>query len=523
MSAMLEPELKAQLGEYLERLVVTVEIEAHVDDSQASRDMLGLLADITSLTPKITVRETREGGQRKPSFTLARTGEPARVAFAGLPLGHEFTSLVLALLQVGGHPPKVDEATLEQIRNLDGEYAFETYISLTCQNCPDVVQALNLMAVVNPRIRHTMIEGSEFEQEVASRRILSVPSVYLNGELFGQGRMEVAEIVAKLDRGAEKRAAAKMSAAEPFDMLIIGGGPAAASAAIYAARKGIRVGIASERFGGQVLDTMAIENLISVPHTEGPQLAAELEQNVRAHAVELMNLQRAEKLLPGELTEIRFANGASLRARSVIVATGARWRELGVPGEKEYRNRGVAYCPHCDGPLFKGRDVAVVGGGNSGVEAAIDLAGIVKSVALVEFDSRLRADAVLVNKLASLPNVTVHLNTQSTEVTGDGEKVTGLVLRDRASGETRQLPLAGVFVQIGLVPNTDWLKGTVALTGRGEIEIDSRGATSVPGVYAAGDCTTEPFKQIVVAMGAGSTAALSAFEHLIRTPVAAAA
>jgi alkyl hydroperoxide reductase subunit F len=517
---MLEADLKAQLGEYLERIVVPVEITAHVDDGQGSRDLQALLADITSLTSKVTVRETREGDARKPSFSLARAGEGPRVSFAGLPLGHEFTSLVLALLQVGGYPPKVDEETIAQIRALEGDFEFETYISLSCQNCPDVVQALNLMAVLNPRIRHTMIEGSEFEQEVASRRILSVPAVWLNGESFGLGRMELPEILAKLDKGASKREAEKMNAAEPYDVLIVGGGPAAASAAIYAARKGIRVGIAAERFGGQVLDTLGIENLISVPHTEGPVLAAELERNVRAHAVDVLNLQRAEKLVPGDLAEIHFANGASLKARSVILATGARWRELGVPGEQQYRNRGVAYCPHCDGPLFKGRDVAVVGGGNSGVEAAIDLAGIARSVTLVEFDSKLRADAVLVNKLLSLPNVTVLTSAQTTEVTGDGEKVTGITVRDRNTDEQRHIPLAGVFVQIGLVPNTDWLKGTVALSNRGEIEIDARGATSLPGVFAAGDCTTVPFKQIVVAMGAGSTAALSAFDHLIRAPAA---
>jgi alkyl hydroperoxide reductase subunit F len=520
MSAMLEADMKAQLGAYLERLVTPVEITAHIDEGAGSRDMLALLADITSLTSKITVRETRDSDARKPSFSLARPGESPRVHFAGLPLGHEFTSLVLALLQVGGYPPKVDESTVEQIRHLEGDYTFETYISLSCQNCPDVVQALNLMAVLNPRIHHTMIEGSAFEQEVAARRILSVPAVYLNGESFGMGRMELPEILAKLDKGSVQRDAAKMNAAAPYDVLVIGGGPAAAAAAVYAARKGIRVGVAAERFGGQVLDTLGIENLISIPHTEGPALAAELEQNVRANGVEVMNLQRAEQLTPGGLTEVRFANGASLKARSVILATGARWRELGVPGEKDYRNRGVAYCPHCDGPLFKGRDIAVVGGGNSGVEAAIDLAGIVKSVTLIEFDAQLRADAVLVNKLRSLPNVTILTSAQTTEVTGDGEKVTGISVRDRSSNEVRQIPLAGVFVQIGLVPNTDWLKGAVALSGRGEIEIDARGATSVPGVFAAGDCTTVPFKQIVVAMGAGSTAALSAFDHLIRSSAA---
>jgi NADH-dependent peroxiredoxin subunit F len=525
---MLDATLKSQLAGYLERLVAPVEITAHVDDSPASAEMRELLAELTALSPRITVREIRgsdvRGGPRVPSFALNRPGEQARIAFAGLPLGHEFTSLVLALLQVGGYPPKIDAETIQQIQALEGDLEFETYISLSCQNCPDVVQALNLLAVLNPRIRHTMIDGALFEQEVAGRRILSVPSMFLNGELFGQGRMELAQILARLDKGATSRAAAQMNLAAPFDVLIVGGGPAGAAAAIYAARKGIRVGVAAERFGGQLLDTMGIENLVAVRETEGPALAAALEQNVRAHDVQVMNLQRAEKLVPGhasgELTEVRFAGGAALKARSVVIATGARWREINVPGEKEYRNRGVAYCPHCDGPLFKGRDVAVIGGGNSGVEAAIDLAGLVHHVTLIEFDAALRADAVLVNKLRSLPNVSIITSAQTTEVTGDGEKVTGLVYRDRLGGESHAVKLAGVFVQIGLVPNTDWLREVVRLSKHGEIETDARGQTSVPGVFAAGDCTTVPFKQIVTAMGDGATAALGAFEHLIRAPLA---
>jgi NADH-dependent peroxiredoxin subunit F len=524
---MLDATLKSQLASYLERLTAPVEITAHIDGSGESREMLALLADITSLSPKITTREVRDGDSRVPSFALGRPGEQARIGFAGLPLGHEFTSLVLALLQVGGHPPRVDAETIRQIQALDGDFAFETYISLSCQNCPDVVQALNLLAVLNPRIRHTMIDGALFEQEIAARRILSVPSIHLNGEPFGQGRMELAQILAKLDKGATSRAAARMNTAAPFDVLIVGGGPAGASAAIYAARKGIRVGVAAERFGGQLLDTLGIENLVSVRETEGPKLAAALEQNVRSNDVQVMNLQRAERLIPARsndgLAEVQFAGGASLRARSVIIATGARWREINVPGEKEYRNRGVAYCPHCDGPLFKGRDVAVIGGGNSGVEAAIDLAGIVNHVTLIEFDAALRADAVLVNKLNSLPNVSIVTSAQTTEVTGDGEKVTGLVYRDRAGGESHAVQLAGVFVQIGLVPNTDWLKDAVRLSKHGEIETDARGQTSVPGVFAAGDCTTVPFKQIVTAMGDGAAAALGAFDYLIRAPLAAVA
>jgi alkyl hydroperoxide reductase subunit F len=520
---MLEQDLKEQLGNYLTRLTGDVEITAFVDDSAGSVQMLELLADISAVSSRVTVKQSRDANERTPSFALARPGESSRIRFAGLPLGHEFTSLVLALLQVGGYPPKVEAEVIEQIKALDGEYDFRTYISLTCQNCPDVVQALNLMAVLNPRIRHTMVDGSEFEQEVASLNIRSVPAVYMNDQSFGQGRMGVEEILAKLDRGAAARKAAELSKRETYDMLIVGGGPAGASAAIYAARKGIRVGVAAERFGGQVLDTLGIENLISVKHTEGPQLAMALEQNVKSLDVDIMNLQRAEKLVAGETFELKFAGGASLRAKSLVIATGARWRELGVPGEKEYRNRGVAYCPHCDGPLFKGKEVAVVGGGNSGVEAAIDLAGIVKHVTLLEFGPQLRADAVLVNKLKSLPNVDILTSAETLAVSGNGTEVTGLRYRDRGTGAEQDLPLAGVFVQIGLVPNTDWLKGTIALSPRGEIEVDARGQTSLPGVFAAGDCTTVPYKQIVIALGEGSKAALSAFDHLIRTPIAAAA
>ncbi len=520
---MLDAEMKSQLGSYLERLVTPVEITAFVDESSESRDMLSLLADVASLSPKVTVTESRGKAGRAPAFSLARPGEPARVTFAGLPMGHEFTSLVLALLQVGGYPPKVEQQVIDQIKALDGELEFVTYISLSCQNCPDVVQALNLMAVLNPRIRHTMVDGALFEQEVAALNIRSVPTVLLNGKSFGQGRMEIEQILAKLDSGVEKRLAAQMNAEKPYDMLIVGGGPAGASAAIYAARKGIRVAVAAERLGGQLHDTLAIDNLISVSHTEGPDLARELESNVRANGVQVFGLQRAAQLIPGEISKVRFENGATLAARSIVISTGARWRELGVPGEKEYRNRGVAYCPHCDGPLFKGKDVAVIGGGNSGVEAAIDLAGITRHVTLIEYGDALRADAVLVNRLISLPNVKVITSAQTSEVLGNGNQVTGLRYRNRQNDEQVQLQLEGVFVQIGLIPNTDWLKGTLALSNRGEIEVDERGQTSEAGIYAAGDCTTVPFKQIVVAMGEGSKAALGAFEHMMRTPLVAEA
>jgi NADH-dependent peroxiredoxin subunit F len=518
---MLDTNLKSQLKAYLEKVTLPIEIAASLDDSDKSREMRALLQDIASLSDRIALTERSGDGERTPSFSVSRAGADMGIRFAGIPLGHEFTSLVLALLQAGGHPPKVDAEVLEQIRNLQGEYRFETYISLSCQNCPDVVQALNLMAVVNPNIRHVMIDGALFQEEVSARQIMAVPTVFLNGETIGQGRMSLEEILAKLDTGAAQREAAKLAQKDTFDLLVVGGGPAGASAAIYAARKGIRTGIVAERFGGQVLDTLAIENFISVKETEGPKLAAALEQHVKEYDVDVMNLQGAEQLIPGDLIEIKLANGASLKAKSVVLATGARWRQMNVPGENEYRNRGVAYCPHCDGPLFKGKRVAVVGGGNSGVEAAIDLAGIVSHVTLLEFDGKLRADAVLQRKLHSLPNVTVITQAQTTEVTGDGNKVNGLRYTDRQSGEARSIELEGIFVQIGLLPNTDWLKGTVALSNRGEIEVDARGQTSVPGVFAAGDVTTVPYKQIIIAMGEGSKAALSAFDHLIRTSVPA--
>ena len=514
---MLDANLKQQLSTYLQNVTQPIEITANVDDGAKSAEMLALLNDIAGLTDKITLFQTRDAAVRTPSFALTRAGADMGVRFAGIPMGHEFTSLVLALLQVGGHPPKVEPEVIAQIQSLEGDFDFVTYISLSCQNCPEVVQALNLMAVLNPNIRHTMVDGALFQDEVERNKILAVPSVYLNGAAFGQGRTSLKEIVAKLDTGAAARDAAKIADKDAFDVLIVGGGPAGAAAAIYAARKGVRTGVVSERFGGQVLDTLAIENFISVKETEGPKLAAALEQHVKQYEVDVMDGQRAEALSPGEMNEIRLASGATVKAKAVILATGARWREMNVPGEREYRGRGVAYCPHCDGPLFKGKRVAVIGGGNSGVEAAIDLAGIVAHVTLLEFGSELRADAVLQAKLGSLPNVTIHTDAQTTEVTGAGGKVNGLVYTDRRSGESHAVPLEGVFVQIGLLPNTDWLKGTVDLSKHGEIEVNARGETNVPGVFAAGDATTVPYKQIVIAMGEGSKAALSAFDHLIRS------
>lgn len=515
---MLDTQIKMQLKAYLEKLQQPIELVASLDDSPKAKDMAGLLEEIAALSAAVRLRGDGQAPLR-PSFAIGRPGETARIEFAGIPMGHEFTSLVLALLQVGGHPPKVEAGVIAQIRDLPGPLHFETFISLSCHNCPEVVQALNLLAVLNPGIRHKMVDGALFQDEVNRRQIMAVPTVFLNGEPFGQGRMTVEEIVAKLDTGAAARDTAQINAKAPYDLLVVGGGPAGASAAIYAARKGIRTGVVAERFGGQVLDTLAIENFISVQATDGPKLAAALEQHVREYAVDIMNGQRAAALTPGDLVEVRLDNGAVLRSKSVVIATGARWREMNVPGEREYRGKGVAYCPHCDGPLFRGKRVAVIGGGNSGVEAAIDLAGIVSHVTLIEFDKQLRADAVLQKKLQSLPNVTIILEALTTEVSGDGQKVDGLVYRNRVSGETKRIDLEGIFVQIGLLPNTDWLRDTLALSKNGEIEVDSRGQTSAPGVFAAGDVTTVPYKQIIIAMGEGAKAALGAFDHLIRSSV----
>jgi alkyl hydroperoxide reductase subunit F len=520
---MLDDTLKAQLQQYLALLRQPIRLIASLDDSETGTDMKSLLETIVGLSDKVTL-DTSGNDARKPSFVVAREGQTQGVRFAGLPLGHEFTSLVLALLWTGGHPPKVEADVIDSIKVLEGNFNFEVYMSLSCHNCPDVVQALSLMAIVNPQVKTVVIEGGAFQKEVEEREIMAVPMVFLNGQVFGSGRMSVEEIVAKLDTKAGERDAAKLDAKDPYEVLIVGGGPAGAAAAVYAARKGIRVGVAAERFGGQTNDTMAIENYISVLETDGPKFAAALEAQVRQYGVDIMNLQRAAQIIPateaGGLVQVKMDNGGTLQARTVILSTGARWRNVNVPGEAEYKNKGVAYCPHCDGPLFKGKRTAVIGGGNSGIEAAIDLAGIVKHVTVFEFADQLKADAVLVAKLKSLPNVTIHTHAQTTEITGDGGKVNGIRYKDRTTGGDHWVELEGVFVQIGLVPNTEFLKGTVELSKFGEIVVDAKGHTNVPGVFAAGDCTTVPFKQIVIAAGEGAKAALSAFDHLIRTPAA---
>ena len=521
---MLDAQLSAQLQAYLQNLRSPIRLVASLDDSTGAAEMRELLTEIAGLSDKVSYDESGTDA-RKPSFVVAKEGETRGVRFAAIPLGHEFTSLVLALLWTGGHPPKVDAAVLDQIRALDADLNFEVYMSLSCHNCPDVVQAATLMAIYNPKINTTVIDGGLYQAEVEARQVMGVPQVYLNDAVFGTGKMSLEEIVAKLDTNSAAKEAAKMNEKAPFDVLIVGGGPAGAAAAVYAARKGIRVGVAAERFGGQVNDTMSIENYISVLETDGPKFAAALESQVRHYEVDIMNLQRADKIVPaaqaGGLIEVQLANGGVLKSRSVILSTGARWRNVNVPGEAEYKNKGVAYCPHCDGPLFKGKRVAVIGGGNSGVEAAIDLAGVVQHVTLIEFLEQLKADAVLVNKLKSLPNVTIHTNAQTTEITGDGQKVNGLGYKDRATNVLHHVELEGVFVQIGLVPNTEFLKGTLELSKFGEIVVDAKCHTNLPGVFAAGDVTTVPYKQIVIAAGEGAKAALSAFDYLIRQPAAA--
>ncbi|MBT0720639.1 alkyl hydroperoxide reductase subunit F [Tatumella sp. TA1] len=518
---MLDTQLQTQLSAYLEKLTKPIELVANLDDSSASNEVRQLLGQIAALSDKVSVVEEKRADFRQPSFLITPQGERHGPRFAGSPLGHEFTSLVLALLQTGGHPSKESQALLEQIKQLPDELHFETYYSLSCHNCPDVVQALNLLAILNPRIHHTAIDGGKFQQEISDRNIMGVPAVFLNGESFGHGRMTLAEIVNKVDSGAAARQAQSLSEQAPFDVLIIGSGPAGAAAAVYTARKGIRTGLLGERFGGQVLDTVDIENYISVPKTEGSRLATALRTHVEDYQVDVIDAQQAVQLTPaqerGGLHQLHTASGAILSAKSIILATGARWRNMGVPGEEEYRTRGVTYCPHCDGPLFKGKRVAVVGGGNSGVEAAIDLAGLVEHVTLLEFADVLKADQVLQTKLRSLPNVEVIVNAHTQEVLGDGQQVSGLVWKDRLTDTLHTLPLAGIFVQIGLLPNTTWLGEQIARNKMGEIIVDSRGETNQPGIFAAGDCTTVPYKQIIIASGEGAKAALSAFDYLIRT------
>ncbi|MER2491956.1 alkyl hydroperoxide reductase subunit F [Catenovulum sediminis] len=513
---MLDAKIKQQLKQHFSAIKQPVELVLSLDDSNKAKELKALSDDLASVSELIEIRQANDVNERKPMMWVRDKTHATQAGFAGVPMGHEFTSLILAVLQAGGHPVKQSADVIEQIRNLPGEYHFETYISLSCQNCPEVVQALNLMALINPNITHVMIDGGVFSEEVAQRKVMAVPSVYLNGEIFSQGRIALGEILKRIDTGAAAKEVEQLQQKDPFDVLVVGGGPAGAAAAIYAARKGLRTGIVAERFGGQVMDTVGIENFISVKKTEGPKLVAGLEEHVKDYAVDIMQQQRASSISRNTLVEVGLESGATLQSKSVIVATGARWRKMNVPGEQEYSGKGVAYCPHCDGPLFKSKKVAVIGGGNSGIEAAIDLAGIVEHVTVLEFDSKLRADEVLQRKAESMGNIDIITQALTTEVNGDGQSVTGLTYTDRRDNSSHEIALAGIFVQIGLVPNSEFVDGDIDLTKRGEIIINERGETSMEGVFAAGDVTTTPYKQIIIAMGGGATASLSAFDYLIR-------
>lgn len=517
---MLTHDMQTQLHSLLELVPDQIELQLTLGEDSASSELAVLAQQIAALSERVSLSGLPGTAPRTPTLSIVSQQRNSSISFAGVPNGHEFTSLVLALMHSSGHQPKVEAEVQEQIRNLQGNFDFEVYVSLSCQTCPDVVQALNIMAALNSGIRTVMIDGALFPDEIAQRNILSVPAVYLNGKPFSQGRININDILRKLDSKTHQQASAALNNKSVFDMLIVGGGPAGAAAAIYAARKGLNTGIVSENFGGQVLDTMSIENFISVKATEGPQLVAGLEQHVLNYPVDVMQGQRVREIKDKDANDqfqVVLESGAVLKARSIVLSTGARWRQINVPGETAYKGKGVAYCPHCDGPLFKGKKVAVVGGGNSGIEAAIDLAGIVEHVTVLEFASTLRADDILTRKARSLPNVSIVTDAQTTMITGDGNKMTGLNYLDRNSQQEIQLELSGVFVQIGLLPNSNPVKDLLELNRMGEVVVGAKGETSVAGIFAAGDVSNTPFKQIVIAMGSGANAALGAFEYLMRS------
>ena len=507
---LLDNDVREKLSQYLQLMENDVLIKVSVADDPASTQMSEFVQELAGLSARIHVEAAAL--PRTPSFSINKVNQDTGITFAGIPLGHEFTSLVLALLQTSGYPPKIDASLVDQIKNIKTTLKFETYISLTCHNCPEVVQALNIMSLLNSNITHTMIDGAIFKDEVEAKNILAVPFVYLNGEPFSSGRMELEEILAKLDIKPDLTG---VEAKEPYDVLVIGGGPAGTSAAIYAARKGLRTGLLAEKLGGQINDTFGIENFISIKYTEGPTLAANIEEHLRSYDIDVIKLQKVRTLKKADLIEIELASGVILLSKTVIIATGARWRNINVPGEAEYKAKGVAYCPHCDGPLFKGKNVAVIGGGNSGVEAALDLAGLASHVTLLQASDKLTADEILQSRVYSKENITVITNAKTTEIFGS-DKVQGLTYLDCLQNEQKKLAVDGIFIQIGLLPNTEWLQGTLGLNAFGEIVVDKYGATNIPGVFAAGDCTDCPYKQIIISMGAGANAALSAFDYLIR-------
>ena len=513
---MLDQNLKNQLAQYLDMLKTEVTIGLSVTNDEKSNKVRGFVEDVASLSDKITVVE--KDLAYTPAFELKGEKDHGQIIFAGVPLGHEFASFALAILQVGGIAPKIDEGTKKRIQAIEDTQNLETIVSLSCHNCPEVVQSFNIMAVLNPKINHTMIEGFMFQEIAEDRDVLAVPAIFKDGEFLEGGKQTMDSL---LELIGSKKSSDDFADKPAFDVLIIGGGPAAATAAVYAARKGVKTGLVASEFGGQVVETLGIENIPGFKYTEGPDFMASMNEQVTALGVDVMTGALASDIKEAEnssnkLIEVELDNGAKLESRTVVIATGARWRLLGIPGETEFRNKGVAYCTHCDGPLFKGKPVAVIGGGNSGIEAAIDLAAMVDHVTVLEFLPELKADQVLQDKLYSLDNVTVIKNAQTTGLYGDS-RLERLEYTDRESGEDHSLDVEGCFIQVGLVPNTEWLKESdVELTDRGEILVDGEGKTSLEGVYAAGDATNTVFKQIVIAAGSGATAALGAFNYLMR-------
>lgn len=509
MSKILDSNLTQQIKTYTDLLEQDIVFEISTDDTESSNKILSFVEAVASLSPKLSVKKTTLN--RTPSFNIKNEATGRFTSFAALPLGHELSSFVLSLLQVSGRQPKIEETLIKRIQSINTKLDFTSYISLSCHICPDVVQALNIMAVLNENITHTMVDGGIFQDEIKALDIMAVPTVYANGEVFANGRITLEEIVEQI-LGAEELS---LDANKIYDQLVVGGGPAGSSAAIYSARKGLSVIMITDRLGGQVLETMSIENLISVPYTEGPKLANALELHMNEYPIEIIKSKTVTSIAQNETFEVTLDDGNIIKAKTIVLATGARWRNVNVPGEKEFKNKGVAYCPHCDGPIFANKHVAVIGGGNSGIEAAIDLANITSHVTVVEFLEELKADKVLQEKLHSLDNVTVITSAQTTEITGESS-VNGLSYKDRSSDVNHHIDLDGVFVQIGLVPNTEFLGSEFEKTKMGELVVDSSGMTNIPGIFAAGDCTDSKYKQIIISMGSGATAALGAFDYLIR-------
>lgn len=526
---MIGNDVKKQIRDYLRHLRYNIIIESFLQADVRSRELGVLLSEISKLSGKAEYHENKSGSHavRRPSFVIRRVDSEVSVGFAGLPLDHEFDTLVLALLQVGGHPPRLTEHEIEQIKSISEDCHFESYFSPACHNCPEVVQSLNMMSIINPKITHTAIDGSLFSCEVGERDIRSVPQIFLNKEFFLSGRCNVTDILRKLGKTAD---ICGLAAKNPvtgvtgrFDVLVIGGGPAGVSAAIYTARKGLRTGLVAENFGGNVQEIALIENLISVPEIIGGTLVRNMAQHLRRYEVEFMHGVQVERMFAptevGGWFDIRLDRGDPLKARTVIAATGAGWRRLSVEGEETYYCRGVSCCSHSDGLAYRDKDIAVIGGGNNGVSTAINMAGIAAHVTLLQNRPALVADSILQEKLKSLLNVRVLLNAETIEIRGDGRQVTGLRWKNREDGHTNSLMVDGIFVQIGFKPNVGWLENQVALSPYGEIVTDLRGRTSLPGFFAAGDVTTLPDKQIIIAMGTGARAALSAFDYILHLPV----